>query len=397
MLKKTVLYLSDMCILDPNSGAAIEMHGWLNILQSNGYTCFSHTCSLFDGNDEFPIQSEIFPDIDLAHAEGKIVKTKLNGVEHKVFYAGTSIGASISAEMLRGFVASAAETIRSIKPDVVFGYGSAFLGPLRKLAKDLKAKTIFNLHNSSYDKSKENCFFEVDKVITPSHALKSFYDNKLNLKDISVVKNRVHRHVPRDCLTADYFEAKRNKKFVTLINPTISKGGTIFLQIANQFQNRFPDVTFLGVESRGRQEELESYVNGSKNITNIWWIQRQKNMRSLYERTSVLLVPSVSFEAAGRVIIEAQMAGIPVLGTDCGGIPETLNGGGNVFPIPKSIIENIGAVPSPEEVSDWVIYLEKLFFDKEFYAAACQKAIVAAESFAEKIVDKEIIDVIEFR
>jgi glycosyltransferase involved in cell wall biosynthesis len=184
---------------------------------------------------------------------------------------------------------------------------------------------------------------------------------------------------------------------VTLINPSIQKGGTIFLQIANQCESRFPSVVFLGVESRARQDVLESYVVGAKNISNIWWVQRQKNMRNIYERTSILLVPSVAFEAAGRVIIEAQMAGIPVLGTDCGGIPETINGGGKIFPIPKSIIKNIGAVPHPEEVSDWVSYIEKLLFNEQYYFSACENAISASKAYSEEIVDKTIIDAIEFR
>ncbi|MEZ5676402.1 MAG: glycosyltransferase [Thalassovita sp.] len=60
------------------------------------------------------------------------------------------------------------------------------------------------------------------------------------------------------------------------------------------------------------------------------WVQRQTNIRAVLARTAVLMVPSIYFEAAGRVIAEAMLAGIPVLATRNGSIPEQLNGGGVV-------------------------------------------------------------------
>jgi glycosyltransferase involved in cell wall biosynthesis len=52
---------------------------------------------------------------------------------------------------------------------------------------------------------------------------------------------------------------------------------------------------------------------------------RQEVVRQ-YQRASVLLVPSIWFEPAGLVIYQAQVAGLPVVGSDSGGIPELLAG-----------------------------------------------------------------------
>ncbi|OOG49438.1 glycosyltransferase family 4 protein [Rhodanobacter sp. C01] len=46
-----------------------------------------------------------------------------------------------------------------------------------------------------------------------------------------------------------------------------------------------------------------------------------------YSAFSMLAFPSIATETFGRVSIEAQAAGIPVLGSDIGGIPETLETG----------------------------------------------------------------------
>jgi glycosyltransferase involved in cell wall biosynthesis len=58
----------------------------------------------------------------------------------------------------------------------------------------------------------------------------------------------------------------------------------------------------------------------------IW--DNQKDMRSVYAVTDILLVPSQFIETFGRVIIEAQLNGIPVVAADVGGIPYTLGQGG---------------------------------------------------------------------
>ncbi|MGH8159856.1 MAG: glycosyltransferase family 4 protein [Rhodanobacter sp.] len=54
------------------------------------------------------------------------------------------------------------------------------------------------------------------------------------------------------------------------------------------------------------------------------WIH---DIHSYYSVFSMLAFPSIATEAFGRVSVEAQAAGVPVLGSDIGGIPETLEAG----------------------------------------------------------------------
>ena len=99
-----VMFLSEACVLDPNSGAAIEMWTWLQVLQSRGFSCSSVSMSLFDGKDEFPVKKEIFPDLDFAGTVGQRIRSEINGIEHNIFNTGTSIGPKISVELVNGFV-----------------------------------------------------------------------------------------------------------------------------------------------------------------------------------------------------------------------------------------------------------------------------------------------------
>jgi glycosyltransferase involved in cell wall biosynthesis len=54
------------------------------------------------------------------------------------------------------------------------------------------------------------------------------------------------------------------------------------------------------------------------------WIH---DVHPYYSAFSMLAFPSIATETFGRVSIEAQAAGVPVLGSDIGGIPETLQDG----------------------------------------------------------------------
>jgi glycosyltransferase involved in cell wall biosynthesis len=58
----------------------------------------------------------------------------------------------------------------------------------------------------------------------------------------------------------------------------------------------------------------------------VW--NHQQDMRQIYAVTDILLVPSQFDETFGRVIVEAQVNGIPVVASKVAGIPYTLGQGG---------------------------------------------------------------------
>jgi len=388
------MFLSEACVLDPNSGAAIEMWTWLQVLQSRGFSCSSVSMSLFDGKDEFPVKKEIFPDLDFAGTVGQRIRSEINGIEHNIFNTGTSIGPKISVELVNGFVRAAAEDIRRIRPDVVIGYGTANLVPLRKLAQSLGAKTVFYLCNPSYDESRKASFDAVDVFVTPSDAMGHYYKDRHAIQDYQIIRNRVRSYFSPRSLNRDLLLARKKHGFITMINPSLAKGAAVALQIANQSKAQFPNLTYLMVESRSGQADVEEYINNANLLQNLWWVQRQRDMKQVYRRTALLLVPSLWFEAAGRVIVEAQLSGIPVLATDSGGIPEQLNGGGYSFPTP-----DLGAayqqIPEPEVIRPWVDRIGKLITGSdEAYLDECERSLKAAQKFNPSVVDRAIIDFI---
>ena len=64
---------------------------------------------------------------------------------------------------------------------------------------------------------------------------------------------------------------------------------------------------------------------------NVRFVRRLADTREIYARTRILLVPSVVEEGGPRVIREAQLNRIPVLGSARGGVPEMVGDGGLII------------------------------------------------------------------
>lgn len=91
-IKPRVLFMSEMCVLDRNSGAAISALNWLTVLQRNGFECRSISMSLFDGAEEYPFHKEIAPTLSPDETLDRVLRLVREEVEHNIFDVGTSLG-----------------------------------------------------------------------------------------------------------------------------------------------------------------------------------------------------------------------------------------------------------------------------------------------------------------
>jgi glycosyltransferase involved in cell wall biosynthesis len=126
---------------------------------------------------------------------------------------------------------------------------------------------------------------------------------------------------------ADYLVDPDPAGCITLINPVPEKGFDLFLELVP----RFPGQRFLVVECWPLGAEgLAEVERRLAPFPNLELMRRTGEMRDVYRRTRLLLVPSQLDEAAGRVVVEAQVSGIPVVASERGGLPEMLGQGGRL-------------------------------------------------------------------
>lgn len=112
---------------------------------------------------------------------------------------------------------------------------------------------------------------------------------------------------------------------VLFVNPTPIKGVEILFALAEAC----PDLPFLVAESWNLEPRWRALCRRrAEALGNIDWVAPVRDMRPLFAQARVLLMPSLWEEAFGRTVIEAQISGIPVLGSPRGALPETIGAGG---------------------------------------------------------------------
>lgn len=160
---------------------------------------------------------------------------------------------------------------------------------------------------------------------------------------------------------------------ITMVNPRAKyKGADIFLDIAESL----PDREFLVVGSTN-DPNINHRIESLENVEYLGW---QDDMRQVYRRASVVVVPSQIHEAFGRVAAEAMVSGIPCVVSDRGGLPEVVGDTG-------LIVQDIG---SP---SSWIdAILEALTLDSPSHQAERSSR---AEIFSMNSQVQHLLDLID--
>ncbi len=86
---------------------------------------------------------------------------------------------------------------------------------------------------------------------------------------------------------------------------------------------------------------LEAVIDGAERIE-ILPSKHYKETLGILSRASILVLPS-RCEGMGRVLLEAMAAGIPVVGSDIGGIPTLIRHGENGFLFPVGDVSALEA------------------------------------------------------
>lgn len=110
--------------------------------------------------------------------------------------------------------------------------------------------------------------------------------------------------------------ARFSRRMIGMVNPNLLKGGVLF----GELSKTMPGVSFLAVRGWSYPDVAPDVSLTSANTTVMDWTEA---MDTFYDRLSVLVVPSLCPEGFGRVVREAMLRGIPVVGSNRGAIAES--------------------------------------------------------------------------
>lgn len=378
---KKVLFVSTCCLLDNASGAAITVRTHLEVLAAAGFSCQSVTGAIMDPRRQINLDTLIPRRVLANYQSGQVVEYVRRDVTHNIVWTRSSQRRLMTPEEEKTLFQRAGAVIREQKPDIVISYGgSRVCREMRRLARENGSRVIFYLGNGEYkDKS---AFHESETLMVPSNFLRRLYEERLE-RDVVTTRSVIirERYLPTPIDAAKIGEACKSLQFVTYINPTLHKGVALFKRLVEMAQEQLPDTKFLLPEGRSSRELMREMGMDVHEYPNIWLIPNQADVRAIFARTRVLLYPSFWLEGFPRSVMEAQLSGIPVLGSTRGGVPEALNGGGFTLDVPERCAKNYRIIPKAHEVQPWLDILARLLNDQDAYVEANQRAIRCGQEF----------------
>lgn len=152
-------------------------------------------------------------------------------------------------------------------------------------------------------------------------------------------------------------------EMLTLVNPTPGKGANTVKALAHQM----PERKFLAVEGGyGEQIITKPGTNPKTEATgNIEWMAHTPDVRDVFRRTKVLLMPS-EYESYGRVGIEAACAGIPTICHPTPGLVEAFG--------------DAGIYIDRNDIAAWYNEIERLLTDEVYYRKRSDIVLALADS-----------------
>ena len=389
------MFLCTKCALDKRNGAARQVRNMLQALAEAGWEAKSLTMTFFDGQNEYSLQRLWGPEIQKKARVGSIQRVTVNDVDHNFFVTRSTVGGKIAPQEFQEFLSLAASVVHEEQPDVVITFGNG--PPARQIANiagSVCRSLVFLLVNPSYNEA--DLFAPFDEILMASHFLAEHYFQLLGITG-TVLPSYIlpeARVEPEEVLGISCPSARKHG-FITFINPSFAKGGTLFWRLAKLAAQERPDLQFLCVEGRMSDKDWARTGLDIAQLPNVWWIPNQDDVRPIYARTSIFLFPSFWNEPSGGSIAEAQLAGIPILGANHSGIPEQLNGGGVLFDIPNRCRSKFSNIPTESEVRPWLNVICQLMDDDQTYREASNVALQAASKFEPEMMKERIIELFD--
>ena len=115
----------------------------------------------------------------------------------------------------------------------------------------------------------------------------------------------------------------RQRIVTTVANLRPGKGHEVLLNAAARVIRRVPDVRFRIVGDGPRRRELERQAASLRISSHVEFVGHRTDVPELLRESDVFALPSF-MEASPNAVIEAMAAGVPIVATRVGGIPEAI-------------------------------------------------------------------------
>ena len=220
---------------------------------------------------------------------------------------------------LKAFLNGIDDLLKEFDPDVIFMYTPAvFFEDIHieslKRAIKTKAKIVMLLADSLYPTVKKHPDKDVMKYYQLLKKTEVLCTSKIiikKFKEDSGIEAIFFPNIfsPEEVISKN---PNSNKQYITLVNHHPIKG----IQVFNEVAKRMPERKFLVVET---WPDVPEYIPPTPNIVFSKFID---DVKKLYSKTKIILMPSLYDEGPSRLMIEGMLNHIPVIAHNIGSLAE---------------------------------------------------------------------------
>ena len=175
-----------------------------------------------------------------------------------------------------------------------------------------------------------------------------FYNLKLDLIETISIKDDFYVK-----LNFNEIDSFNKIKYVTIINCHYNKGGYLLKYLCENLDFRIPlQIIYTEHDPVITIDYVQNLINqrNKKNDINIF-ITEKINIKLIYIKTRILLIPSLCEETFCRVAYEGMINKIPILSTKNGNL--------------KYLLKDYALFINEFSIKDWKLNIEDIYFDKE--------------------------------
>jgi len=363
-----ILWASPNTLLDTANGAALAVREILKQLQKRGCDIRILGGTIFVNPNGTTYFKDNLPKLN--NHEGKFIELRDGNLIHTTLVTKRSQRRLMLSYEEKLWFDKYCQILDSFNPDLVLFFDNSLITLLTANEARHRGVAVGVYMAHPFNRGTRWCR-DVDFMFTDSHATRELYRKRENYELIPIGKF---------IDPAQYRVEQGTRSNVLFINPSLQKGAVFVIQLALLMEHKYPNIQFEVVESRSHWEGTLKLVTSRlgrerTSLKNVILTPNTSDMRPVYSRARVLLVPSVWWDSGPRVIVEAMLNGIPVVGSSSGGIPESIGKGGMVLNFSSEYFS-----PPFEKLFDTAILqtardlIVKLYDDQEFYDACVENA-----------------------
>lgn len=366
-----IFWASPNTLLDTSNGAAMMVRECLRQLAMQHCEIRILSGSVFVNTEGMSGRHDLW--LALQKRKGQFVNLQDGVLNHRLLVTEQSQRRLLYSYEEKRWFDEYRRLLDSERPDLVLFFDNSLITLLtaHEARRRNVAVGVFLMHGNNQG---QDWCQDVDWMFTDTHATAQMYREREGYRMLPV-----GTFVNPDGVRAQAHTRER----LLFINPVPAKGAVLVIQTALWLAKHRPEVKLEVVDSRKSWQSLLQQVNAALGapdmpLSNLLVTANTLDMRPVYGRARLLIVPSVWWESGPRVIVEALLNGIPVIGSDSGGIPEVLGDGGEIFPIPQTYRQAPYTRLFPQDMVEvFAARICRYWDDEVFYQHASERALQA--------------------